>query len=117
MNTNKGKVPRRAFCRGVLATALACRLPKTTWAGSDPQPPNVLFIAVDDLRRSLDVSVQPMLRRRTLTSWRQAVSGSRTILCRYQRAAHPGMRYLTGRSPANSGVTSSNAAFYQGKPP
>ncbi len=114
MNTSNGKIPRRAFCRGVLATALACRLPKTTCAVSDPQPPNVLFLAVDDLRPELGCFGATYAQTPSID--KLAASGVRFTNHFVQVPTCGASRYalLTGRSPGNSGVTSSNAAFYQG---
>ena len=78
------------------------------------KPPNVLFIAIDDLRPELGsygVSYAPTPNLDRLA--RQGVSFTRHFV---QVPTCGASRYalLTGRSPARSGVTRSNAACYQG---
>ena len=88
---------------------------RTLIAADDGQtPPNVLLIAIDDLRPELgcygvDVAQSPHLDRFA----ESAVLFNRHYVqvptCGASRFA-----LLTGRSPARSGVTSNNAALYQG---
>lgn len=78
------------------------------------KPPNVLFIAIDDLRPELGafgVSYAPTPNLDRLA--RQGVAFTRHFV---QVPTCGASRYalLTGRSPAESGVTRSNAACYQG---
>jgi arylsulfatase A-like enzyme len=77
-------------------------------------PPNVLFIAVDDLRTELGCYDLPYVDSPNLD--RLASQG---VLFRNHFVQVPtcgASRYalLTGRSPRNSGVTRANHAFYRG---
>ena len=78
-------------------------------------PPNVLFIAVDDLRPELgcygvESAMSPNIDRladRAVVFERHYVQVATCGASRYA--------LLTGRSPASSGVTRSNSAFMKGK--
>ena len=115
MDVANGKVPRRTFLKGALATTVACRLPKMTCAASESQRPNVLFIAVDDLRPELGCYGATYARTPHID--KLAATGVSFTNHFVQVPTCGASRYtlLTGRSPANSGVTSGNAAFYQGQ--
>jgi len=84
-------------------------------SAAPPARPNVLFIAVDDLRPDLGCygaagAQSPHLDR--------FASGSALFTRHYTAAPTCGVsRYalLTGRSPGKSGVTAANEALYQGK--
>ncbi len=115
VNTDNYKLQRRSFLKGTLATVLAGCLPKATWAGSDTQQPNVLFIAVDDLRPELGCfgatyAQTPNIDKLAATGVRFTNHFVQVPTCGASRYA-----LLTGRSPAHSGVTSNNEAFYRGK--
>jgi arylsulfatase A-like enzyme len=76
---------------------------------------NVLLIAVDDLRPELGCYGSPVAQSPNLDRLaREGVLFTRHYV---QVPTCGASRYalLTGRSPARSGVTSNNAAFYQGK--
>lgn len=97
-----------------LLLVLGCALGVKASA-QQPAPPNVLFIAIDDLRPELGCygvkdAQSPHLDRFA----RESVLFNRHYV---QVPTCGASRYalLTGRSPARSGVTASNEALYQGK--
>lgn len=114
MNANHCTFSRRAFLRGSLATTAAWHLSETTWAVPEPRRPNVLFLAVDDLRPELGCFGATYARTPNID--KLAATGVRFTNHFVQVPTCGASRYalLTGRSPANSGVTTGNAAFYQG---
>ncbi|MBN68288.1 MAG: iduronate sulfatase [Gimesia sp.] len=77
--------------------------------------PNVLFIAIDDLRTELGCYGHPHVQSPALD--RLAAQGVLFTNHFVQVPTCGASRYalLTGRSPRNSGVTRSNQAFYRGK--
>lgn len=77
--------------------------------------PNVLFIAIDDLRTELGCYGHPHVQSPSLD--RLAAQGVLFTNHFVQVPTCGASRYslLTGRSPRNSGVTRSNQAFYRGK--
>jgi len=94
---------------GTLATAQS-----PDAASATPQRPNVLLIAVDDLRPELGCYGASHVDSPHLD--RLAAGGVRFDHHYVQVATCGASRYamLTGRSPFRSGVTRSNSAFYQG---
>lgn len=91
-----------------------CVFVQTTEA-NESQRPNVLFIAIDDLRTELGCygndSVQsPALDKLATQGVLFTNHFVQVPTCGASRFA-----LLTGRSPENSGVTRSNQAFYHGK--
>jgi len=78
------------------------------------QRPNVLFIAIDDLRTELGCYGLPYVQSPSLD--RLASQGVLFTNHFVQVPTCGASRYalLTGRSPRNSGVTRSNQAFYRG---
>lgn len=115
MSSDKCKLSRREFLKAALATTAAWHLPNTTWAAAESQKPNVLFIAVDDLRPELGCfgatyAQTPNIDKLAATGVRFTNHFVQVPTCGASRYA-----LLMGRSPANSGVTSANSAFYQGK--
>jgi arylsulfatase A-like enzyme len=81
---------------------------------SQTQRPNVLFIAIDDLRTELGCYGHPYVQSPALD--RLASEGVLFTNHFVQVPTCGASRYalLTGRSPRNSGVTRSNQAFYRG---
>lgn len=79
------------------------------------QRPNVLFIAIDDLRTELGCYGHPHVQSPSLDQF--AAEGVLFTNHFVQVPTCGASRYalLTGRSPRNSGVTRSNQAFYRGK--
>jgi len=115
VNAHSHKLPRRTFLKGVLATTLASCLPRTVRAASNSQQPNVLFIAVDDLRPELGCFGAAYAQTPNIDNL--AATGVSFTNHFVQVPTCGASRYalLTGRSPAHSGVTSNNRAFYSGK--
>ncbi|WP_299468736.1 sulfatase [uncultured Gimesia sp.] len=83
-------------------------------AAGQLQRPNVLFIAIDDLRTELGCYGLPYVQSPSLD--RLASQGVLFTNHFVQVPTCGASRYalLTGRSPRNSGVTRSNQAFYRG---
>lgn len=81
----------------------------------EKKQPNVLFIAIDDLRTELGCYGHPHVQSPALD--RLAAQGVLFTNHFVQVPTCGASRYalLTGRSPRNSGVTRSNQAFYRGK--
>ncbi|QDV51919.1 sulfatase [Gimesia fumaroli] len=90
-------------------------LPGQAIAAQQKQRPNVLFIAIDDLRTELGCYGVPHVQSPSLD--RLASQGVLFTNHFVQVPTCGASRYalLTGRSPRNSGVTRSNQAFYRGK--
>ncbi len=84
-------------------------------AAAAARRPNVLFIAIDDLRTELGCYGLPYVQSPSLD--RLASQGVLFTNHFVQVPTCGASRYalLTGRSPINSGVTRSNQAFYRGK--
>jgi len=115
MSMESSKLSRREFLNSVLVTASACHLSNAAWAVSEPKQPNILFIAVDDLRPELgcfgtNYVQTPNIDKLAATGIRFTNHFVQVPTCGASRFS-----LLTGRSPANSGVTAGNAALYQGK--
>jgi arylsulfatase A-like enzyme len=101
--------PRTLFPLLTLLVALCGRSP------AQPARPNVLFIAIDDLRPELGCYGAAGAQSPNLDRF---ASESVVFTRHYVQVPTCGAsRYalLTGRSPARSGVTASNEALYQGK--
>ena len=113
MTSNKCRLSRRRFLKATIAATAASLLPNAS-AAADPRKPNVLFIAVDDLRPELGCfgatyAQTPNIDKLAKTGVRFTNHFVQVPTCGASRYA-----LLMGQSPANSGVTSNNAAFYQG---
>ncbi|NQT86275.1 sulfatase [bacterium] len=102
---------RREFLKATLASTVLA----TGAAAAPKSAPNVLFIAVDDLRPELGCfgstyAQTPNIDRLAATGIRFTNHFVQVPTCGASRFA-----LLTGRSPANSGVYSNNGALYSGK--
>jgi len=107
---------RREFIKKTVLTAGMCTLPGTRLvrAAGESQKLNVLFIAVDDLRPELGCfgatyAQTPNIDKLAATGVRFTNHFAQVPTCGASRYA-----LLTGRSPANSGVTSGNEVLYHG---
>ena len=112
MTTNEN-IRRRSFV--VFALGLLSFAPTVSVAAQQTgKPPNVLFIAIDDLRPELGSFGVPYAQTPNLD--RLASQGVAFTNHFVQVPTCGASRYalLTGRSPSVSGVTRSNAAFYSG---
>jgi len=114
MSTERCELSRREFLKAAMVTTVAGHVSNAASAASKSPQPNILFIAVDDLRPELGCfgttyAQTPNIDRLAATGVRFTNHFVQVPTCGASRYA-----LLTGRSPANSGVTSSNAAFYQG---